>query len=131
MIKKVTIEELQAGDEIIVACGSTFKYLKLLKTPVLGIKQGWKKDIDAEGYFTWDRSSLLYKSTLCSTCVEEKTYKYKGFGTNALDGFKTYKEYIFETDISKHNKKVSVNLNHKDILLVKKGEIKKEVGMYE
>jgi len=130
MIKKVTIEELEAGDEIIISSGSVIKYLKLLKTPVLGIKQGWKKGIDAEGYFIWDRNSLLYKAILCSTCIEEKTYKYKGYGNNTPDRIKSYKEYIFETDSSKHNKKMSVNLNHKDILLVKKGEPKKE-GIYE
>ena len=130
MNRLVTIEELSEGDEIIVASGSTIKYLKLLKTPVLSIKQGWKKSVDAEGCFIWDKSVLLYKSTLCTTCVEEKTYKYKSYGVGIPDRIKTYKEYIFETDSSKHNKKMSVNLNQRDILLVKKGEPKKE-GIYE
>lgn len=129
MIKKVTIEELQEGDEIIVASGSTIKYLKLLKNPALYHKTAWKKGTDDQGYFTWDKNSPWYKSTLCSTCMEEKTYKYKGYGNNTPDRIKSYKEYIFETDVSKHNKKVSINLNQKDILLVKKGEPKKE-GIY-
>lgn len=127
---KVTIEELEAGDEIIISSNSKMRYLKLLKTPTLSTKTGWTRGEDAEGYFTWDKSALLYKSTLCSTCVEEKTYKYKGYGVGSPDRIKTYKEYIFETDSSKHNKKMSVNLNQKDILLVKKGEVKKE-GIYE
>ena len=130
MDRLVKIEELQEGDEIIVASGSTIKYLKLLKNPTLSNKTEWKKGVDDQGYFTWDRNSPRYKSTSCSTCVEEKTYKYKRYGNNVPDRFKTYKEYIFETDYTKHNKKVSVNLNQKDILLVKKGEPKKE-GIYE
>jgi hypothetical protein len=130
MNKLVKIEELQEGDEIIVASGSTLKYLKLLKNPTLSNKTGWKRRINDQGYFTWDKNSPLYKSILCSTCVKEKTYKYKGHGNNTPDIFKNYKEYIYEIDYTKHNKKVSFNLNHKNILLVKKGEPKKE-GIYE
>lgn len=130
MNRLVKIEELEIGDEIIITSGSTLKYLKLLKTPVLSNKTGWKRSQDAEGYFTWDRNSPLYKSTLCSTCIEEKTYKYKGYGIGSPDSFRNYKEYVFETDVAKHNKKMSVNLNQKNILLVKKGESKKE-GIYE
>lgn len=130
MNKLIKVEELQEGDEIIVASGSTLKYLKLLKNPTLSNKTGWKRRINDQGYFIWDKNSPWYKSTLCSTCIEEKTYKYKGYGIGSPDRFKTYKEYIFETDYTKHNKKVSFNLNHKNILLVKKSEHKKE-GIYE
>ena len=129
MNKLVKIEELQEGDEIIVGSGSTLKYLKLLKNPTLSNKVGWKRGVDDQGYFTWDKNSPWYKSTLCSTCIKEKTYKYKGYRIGSPDRFKTYKEYIFETDYTKHNKKVSVNLNQKDIFLAKKGEPKKE-GIY-
>lgn len=130
MIKKVTIEELQIGDEIIVASGSTIKYLKLLKTPVLSDKKGWEHGTDGQGYAICNRNSTWYKSTSCSACVEEKTYKYKGYGLGTPDRFVTRKDYVFETDVSKHNKRISIDLNQKDILLVKKGEPKKE-GIYE
>ena len=129
MNKLVKVEELQEGDEIIVASGSTLKYLKLLKTPVLSDKKGWGHEIDDQGYAIYNRNSPWYKSVSCSTCIEEKIYKYKGYGNNASDRFITRKNYVFETDVSRHNKKVSFNLNHKDILLVKKGEPKKE-GIY-
>ena len=110
---KVEIKDLQEGDEIIVASGSNLKYLKMLKNPALS---------DDEGHFKWDNNAAKYKSLLCSTRVGEVTYKYRGW-QGAPDRFKTYKSYIFEPDIEKHNKRVSIDLNNKDILLVKRKEI--------
>lgn len=121
-MKKVTIEELQEGDEIIVASGSKLKYLKVLKNPILSNKKGWMIDVDDEGYFEWVENATKYKVLLCSTMVDEVTYKYRGW-QGAPDRFKTYKRYIFEPDIEKHNKRVSIDLNNKDILLVKRKEI--------
>lgn len=120
-MKKVTIEELQEGDEIIVASGSKLKYLKVLKNPTLSDKKGWMKGINDEGYFEWDKNATKYKALLCSTRVEEVTYKYRGW-QGAPDIFNTYKEYIWETDVEKHNKRVSIDLNNKDILLIKRKE---------
>lgn len=119
---KVEIKDLQEGDEIIVATGSNLKYLKVLKNPALSDKKGWMKSVDDEGYFTWNQEAIKYKSLLCSTRIEEVTYKFKGW-RGAPDRFKTYKSYIFEPDIEKHNKRVSIDLNNKDILLVKRKEI--------
>lgn len=116
---KVKIKDLQEGDEIIVASGSNLKYLKVLKNPVLSDKKGWVKSVDDEGYFEWVNNAAKYKALLCSNKVEEVTYKYRGW-KGAPDRFKTYKEYIFEPDIEKHNKRVSIDLNNKDILLVKR-----------
>jgi len=116
---KVEIKDLQEGDEIIVASGSNLKYLKVLKNPALSDKKGWMKSVDDEGYFKWDNNAAKYKALLCSTKVEEVTYKYRGW-RGAPDGFKTYKSYIFEPDVEKHNKRVSIDLNNKDILLVKR-----------
>ncbi len=126
---KVEIKDLQEGDEIIVATGSNLKYLKVLKNPVLSDKKGCMKSVDDEGYFTWNREAIKYKSLLCSTRIEEVTYKFRGW-RGAPDRFKTYKSYIFEPDVEKHNKRVSVDLNNKDILLVRREEFKKE-GIYE
>lgn len=119
---KVEIKDLQEGDEIIVASGSNLKYLKMLKNPALSDKKGWMKSVDNEGYLEWDNNAAKYKSLLCSTRVGEVTYKYRGW-QGAPDRFETYKEYIFEPDIEKHNKRVSIDLNNKDILLVKRKEI--------
>ena len=119
---KVEIKDLQEGDEIIVATGSNLKYLKVLKNPALSDKKGWMKSVDDEGYFKWDNNAAKYKALLCSNKVEEVTYKYRGW-RGAPDIFNTYKKYIWETDVKKHNKRVSIDLNNKDILLVKRKEI--------
>jgi len=116
---KVEIKDLQEGDEIIVASGSNLKYLKVLKNPALSDKKGWMKSVDDEGYVTWNQEAIKYKSLLCSTRIEEVTYKCRGW-QGAPDTFNTYKKYIWETDVKKHNKRVSINLNNKDILLVKR-----------
>jgi len=116
---KVEIKDLQEGDEIIVASGSNLKYLKVLKNPILSNKKGWMIDVDDEGYFEWVENATKYKVLLCSTMVDEVTYKYRGW-QGAPDRFKTYKRYIFEPDVEKHNKRVSINLNNKHILLVKR-----------
>lgn len=116
---KVEIKDLQEGDEIIVASGSKLKYLKVLKNPTLSDKKGWAKSVDDKGYLAWNTNATKYKALLCSTKVQEITYKYKGF-QGAPDRFNTYKEYIFETDVEKHNKRISIDLNNKDILLVKR-----------
>ena len=118
-MKKIEIKDLQEGDEIIVASGSNLKYLKVLKNPTLSNKKGWMKSVDNEGYFTWNQEAIRYKSLLCSIRIEEVTYKFKGW-RGAPDRFKTYKSYIFEPDVEKHNKRVSVDLNNADILLVKR-----------
>lgn len=116
---KVEIKDLQEGDEIIVASGSNLKYLKVLKNPALSDKKGWMKSVDDEGYFTWNQEAIKYNLLLCSTRIEEVTYKFRE-GRGAPDRFKTYKSYIFEPDVEKYNKRVLVDLNNKDILLVKR-----------
>ena len=118
-MKKVKIKDLQEEDEIIVASGSNLKYLKVLKNPALSDKKGWMIGVDDEGYFEWNSNATRYKALLCSTKLEEVTHKYRGW-KGAPDRFKTYKKYIFEPDIEKHNKRVSIDLNNKDILLVKR-----------
>ena len=120
-MKKVKIKDLQEEDEIIVASGSKLKYLKVLKNPTLSDKKGWMKGINDEGYFEWNKNATKYKALLCSTRVEEVTYKYRGW-QGAPDIFNTYKEYIWETDVEKHNKRVNIDLNNKDILLIKRKE---------
>lgn len=121
-MKKVTIEELREGDEILVASGSKLRYLKVLKNPTLSDKKGWKKDVDANGYFYWNTSANKYKNLLCSTTVKEVTYKFKGYRANQAEYFKTFKEPVYEEDSTKHNKRISIDLNHKDILLIKRRE---------
>jgi len=121
-MKEITVKELQEGDEIIIPSNSNFKYLKVLKNPSLSNKKGWGKYINSDGYFTWDKNVAKYKSILCSTRIDEITRKYKNHIQDTPDKSVTFKEYIFETDCEKHNKRVSVDLNYKKILLIKRKE---------
>jgi hypothetical protein len=121
-MKKVEIKDLQEGDEILVASGSGLRYLKVLKNPSLSNKKGWKKGVDNEGYFCWNQKADKYKALLCSTTVNEVTYKIRSYRANQAEYFKTFKESVYEEDSTKHNKRISIDLNYKDILLIKRRE---------
>jgi len=118
----IEVKYLKEGDEILVSSGSKMKYLKVLKAPQLSNKTGWTRSVDNEGYFVWDKNGFKYKSLLCSTCIKEVTYKHRGWGGGA-DTFQTKIECIIEQDISKHNKKVYIDLNNKSVYLVKRENI--------
>lgn len=110
MNKLVTVEELLEGDEIIISGHSKLKYMKVLKTPIISkTKKNWRTNLPQ---FTAVRCSIRQdniKSPYNENCF--------------------YKEYVFEQDITKHNHKISIDLENRDIYLVKREEVKKE-GIY-
>lgn len=119
-MKLVKIEELEIGDEIIISGNSNLKYLKVLSKPTLGNKDLYQSVVDntTNSGWNWKVVGKKYKSVRCSIRQNEILYKNK-------NGFsRTYKEYVFEQDISKHNKRISVDLNSRDIYLVKREEQK-------
>mgnify|MGYP006914604899 CR=1 FL=1 len=121
-MKLIKIEELISGDEIIISGNSKLKYLKVLSTPVLGNKDLYQSVVDntTNSGWNWKVVGKKYKSIRCSTRQDEIPYKNRA-------GFqRIYKKYVFEQDVSKHNKKVNIDLNGRDIYLVKREEIKKE-----
>jgi len=118
-MRKVTIEELQEGDEIIIP---NLRYLKVLKTPSLSDKKGWGKIIDSQGYFKWEKNTMKYKTVLCSFRVDEIEYKYKSDSIRIPDRIIKDKKHIFETNCSQHNKRSYIDLNNKTILLIKRKE---------
>ena len=111
MNKLVTVEELLEGDEIIISGHSKLKYMKVLKTPTISKTKKY-----------WLTKSPLYSSVRCSIRQDDVKSEY-----NELF---FYKDYLFEQDISKHNHKISIDLNNRDIFLVKRETPKKE-GIYE
>lgn len=115
----VKIEELLEGDEIIISGNSKLKYLKVLSTPVLGNRDLWGIVIDNNGR-RWGKIGKKYKSLRCSLRQDEIPIIAKS-GISYI-----HKEYVFEQDVSKHNKKISIDLSGRDIYLVKREEIKKE-----
>ena len=111
MNKLVKVEELLEGDEIIISSNSNLKYMKVLKTPTISkTKKSWKTGLP------------LYIAGRCSIRQDSIKSPYH------KDYF--YKDYIFEQDITKHNHKISIDLEYRDIFLVKRETSKKE-GIYE
>ena len=96
-MKLVKIQDIQAGDEIIIATNCGFKFLKVLITPRLGKRLHWHTKVP------------LYKSVKCSTRMEEKTTMY---------GIRAYikKEYV--PTFEDHNVNIYQGLEYKDIMLI-------------
>jgi len=111
MNRLISVEELEIGDEIIISGHSHLKYMKVLKKPVISkIKKNWRTNLPQ---FTAVRCSIRQDRI-------QSTYHKDCF----------YKDYIFEQDITKHNHKISIDLEGRDIFLVKRETPKKE-GIYE
>ena len=111
MNKLVKLEELLEGDEIIISGNSNLKYMKVLKTPIISkVKKYWRTGLPLH---TAVRCSIRQDSV---QCPYKKDYYYK--------------EYVFEQNITKHNHRISIDLNNRDIFLVKREEPKKQ-GIYE
>jgi len=120
MMQLVKLEDLRIGDEIIIGAGSKLKYLKLLKEPAQVMKKVWSRDLcPIKQTISWNKvDKLVYRAVTCSTRQDETKFKTR----SGLDS--TYKTYIFEPDITKHNKNVCINLNGRDLFLVKREQIK-------
>lgn len=111
----IKVEDLQEGDEIIISGNKNLKYLKVLKTPVIKDNNGCKFVTDPiTKIASFNYKSNRYKSVRCSIRRDDKEYKLKSGNTCH------FKDYVFETDISKHNHKLNIDLNYRDIFLVKR-----------
>lgn len=98
-MQEVKIEDLEAGDEVVISCQSHFKYLRVLRTPQLGKR------------LHWHTKNPMYKSVKCSTKVDSIVHTYN---TRKW----TENKYILTGE--DHNKEVYVNLGYRQILLMKK-----------
>lgn len=119
-MRLVKISELEIGDEIIISGNSNLKYLKVLSTPTLGSRDLYQSVVNetTNSGWNWKVIGKKYKAVRCSIRQDEIPYKNKA-------GFqRIYKKYVFEQDISKHNKRISIDLNNRDIYLVKREEQK-------
>ena len=104
MLQEIEIKDLEAGDEILISCQSYFKYLRLLRTPQLGKKLHWRTKLP------------MYKSVKCSAKVDEtkQTHQWGNGHTRTW----IEKKWLF-TD-KDHNNESYVNLEYRQILLIKK-----------
>jgi hypothetical protein len=96
---KVSIEELEPGDEIIISSFSDLKYMKVLVKPELSkTKKGWRT------------GKPLFKSVKCAIC--------RKVHTNPDTGYK-WSGYDFDTEDL--NTIIYKDLEGRDMWLAKKG----------
>lgn len=114
-MRKINIEELEIGDEIIIGSGPKLKYLKVLKKPVFRGNTAWKDEIDPITLIRkWNQTAPKYSTVRCSISQIKVHFKY----ASGID--RSYNKYEFEMDCSKHNHKINIDLNCRDIFLVKR-----------
>lgn len=100
----IELEDLRIGDEILIACQSHMKYLKVLDQPRLSAT---KKH--------WSTGQPLYKSVRCSTRQEVIT-------TTQIWNGKSYTRISKEWKVTPedHNIKISQDFEGKQIWLIKR-----------
>jgi hypothetical protein len=103
-MKIVEIQELEVGDEIIISCQSHFKYLRILRKPMVGTKTHWNTGVP------------LYKSVKCSTIRTSKARQYTDYNGNV----KTYYSHEWGWGPDDHNYTQYVDLEFRQIILVEK-----------
>lgn len=98
----IEVKDLKVGDEILIPCNSSFKYLRVLRPPVLSKKTHRRNP-----------SKFLYKNIKCSTRRTETPMSHTW---NA----KTYNYIVKKYEITpeEHNIELYENLNYKTIWLV-------------
>ena len=97
----IKIEDLRVGDEVLIACHSHMKYLKVLDQPRLSTT---KKH--------WSTGAPLYKSVRCSTRQEVITNTYTGYNNQVYT--RTYKEWKLTPE--DHNIKISQDLSDNRVI---------------
>jgi hypothetical protein len=102
-MKLVKIEELEVGDEVVISCQSYFKYLRILRKPMISTKTHWRT------------GNPLYKSVKCSTnrSVKDVGGTFKGTPYTRIE-----KTWVFGPE--DHNYTQYVDLEFRQTILVKK-----------
>jgi len=103
----ITIEELEVGDEIVIACQSHMKYLKVLAKPRL-----------SKTKVKWNTNIPLYTNVRCSTKQDVITNTYTWNGKSY-----TRTEKVWRVTPEDHNMTISQDLNDRGIWLVKRETI--------
>lgn len=95
----IEVKDLRIGDEILIPCHSSLRYLRVLREPRL------KK-----------KSQSQYKAVYCSANVTETPYTH----TWANETTKIYITKAYKCLSEGHNKEMYQNLNYKAIWLIKR-----------
>lgn len=99
----VKVEELRAGDEILVPSSSNLRYVKLLNDP------------KPHPIRTKSDGSPIYKAVRCSIKNEPEVIPANKWRKEWIRN-----KYVFEPNVALHNTKISVDLNWKQLWLVKR-----------
>lgn len=105
----IKAEDLQVGDEIMISCQSHFKYLKVLTPPTM-----------SKTRTSWRTKKPLYANFRCTTRQEE-VLKYSYTNSQGQVINRMSKDWIPTPE--DHNLRVSQDLNHRQIWLVKRETI--------
>ena len=105
--KLIEIQDLQVGDEIMISCQSYFKYLKVITPPTM-----------SKTKTNWNTKQPAYANFRCTTRQElVQGYSYTDSAGNIHN--RMQKTWIPSPD--GHNLRVSVDLNDRQVWLVKRG----------
>lgn len=105
---EITVDKLEAGDEVLIGLNGNLRYIRLLKTPKLSPNKT-----------TW-RGNPCYRTVLCSF-REEKLNKVRTY-TDHSGNSRSY-NYTEVTQIlspDEHNKKTYIDLNERQMWLIAK-----------
>jgi len=103
----IDVKDLEIGDEIVISSGSSFRYLRVMRQPRIGKRVHWHTKLP------------LYTAVKCSTRIDV-TKQSRTWGNNQVHTWDE-KKYIFTPE--DHNAEMSVNLNCRAILLIKKANV--------
>lgn len=103
----IDVKDLEIGDEIVISSGSSFRYLRVMRQPRIGKR------------VHWHTKAPMYTAVKCSTRIDVTQHS-RTWGNGTVHTWDE-KKYIFTPE--DHNAEVSVNLNYRDILLIKKANV--------
>lgn len=105
-LKLIDVKDLEEEDEILISCQGYFKYLRVVRKPVISKNKHW------------NTGAPLYKSVKCST---NRSVTQKSWITLNNDPH-YYNEYKWEFGPENHNTIQYIDLNSRQILLIKRKE---------
>ena len=103
----IDVKDLEIGDEIVVSSGSSFRYFRVLRKPRTGKR------------LHWITKAPMYVAVKCSTRVDV-TKQSRTWRNGDVHTWEE-KKYVFTPE--DHNTEMSVNLNCRAILLIKKANV--------
>ena len=114
----IRVQDLQIGDEVIISGNSNLKYLKILSVPKISDVKAYERIIDpTTNKLIWTKTKIKYKTLKVSLRQDVEKY------TDNSGRQQEVKSYVFEQDVEKHNRVCYMDLNRRDIFLIKSNKL--------